>query len=432
VQIIIEIEQAILGRLLIEPDVCDYAWEKLSPDCFDNESHQIIFKEVKSCWDTSVNIDSTIIANRLETKGDLLKVGDREYLLSLVDQAVMPSIIQYYVDQIIEAKNLRELNLLFQTGINLIKEKEESKEVVALVESKLSQISHSRGGYLISSLENLTVEELLASKEKFSTGFLDWDRLFEGLPHNEMWVIAGRPGSGKTAIALNLAINLVKQSIPVGFISIEMGLASLKKRIVCSEADIKSKELKHNRHLNLLNATCQKLRDLPIQFDVSPDISISGIKARISRIVRKYGAVVIFVDYLQLISGPKTDTREREISAISGTLARISKDLEILVIPLCQLNRKLEDRTDKKPVLSDLRESGAIEQDADGVVLLNRPILYGITTFKDENGKEVDSKNIVEVIIAKNRNGETGKFRLRFEAEKTRFMNYQSENYSVT
>lgn len=421
-----EFEKAVLGLMILTPEVSDYAFERLTSECFQDQAHRIIFRHVRDLWETCSAIDALSVSHRLESKGVLDKVGGHMYVVELADLAAIPSHLQHYVDQILEAKKCENLSRLGLEISQRAQRQETSAEIIAAVEAKLSQISTASSADSFSTLETLTMNDLQRS-EAYPTGFLDLDRKIGGLPRGELWVLAGRPSVGKTALALNLAVNLAKHNIPIGFFSIEMSLPSLKRRIISSEAKLSHSDLEKEEALELnrerLEEAVKRLRGLPMYFDASAEQTPTIIKAKAHRLVRTCGIQIVFVDYLQLIQGPKTETREQEISAISAALKRLTKESSLSVVALCQLNRRCEERGDKKPLLADLRESGAIEQDADGVILLHRPELYGIKQFKDEE----PTSGIVEATVAKNRNGETGVLRLTFRKKFTRFENYQKD-----
>lgn len=424
-----EIEKGILGFLILTPEESDYAFERLNADCFETDPHRAIFYHLRNLWETDSPIDSVALSYNLEAAGSLAKVGGREYIIDLVDSAVIPSSLPFYVDRVLESKRCRDLKILGAEIVNRVKGGDSSGEIVAEIEGKLNQITQSACGDSFSSLEGLNLESLKDGAKKYPTKFLDLDRKIGGLAEGEFWVIAGRPSVGKTAWALNLVVNMAREGVPVVFVSIEMSLPSLKKRVISSETrSVESRDLETDvgieKNRVTLEATVQELRKLPLYFDASPNQTTTSIRAKTRRLVRNHKIKLLVVDYLQLVEGPKSETREREISAISGMLKALAKELDIVTVALCQLNRRCEERVNKKPILADLRESGAIEQDADGVILLHRPDLYrDIKEFEDGTS----TSGVVEVTIAKNRNGETGIFRMSFLKKFTRFENYQKE-----
>ncbi len=271
----------------------------------------------------------------------------------------------------------------------------------------------------------------------FPTGFYELDELLGGFQKSDLIVLAARPSMGKTALALTLARNAaIDHKVPVGIFSLEMATMQLIIRMICAEARInahlvRTGKLPHSDG-SKLSKTVHKLTDAPVYVDDSPAQSVLEIRAKARRLKAEKNVGMIIIDYLQLMSGPqRTESREREISHISRSLKSLAKELNIPVIALSQLNRAVETRTDKRPQLSDLRESGSIEQDADVVIFLNRPEYYGIE--KDENGES--TAGVTEVIIGKQRNGPTGMIKLAFIKEYARFENLatsrQIEEYAA-
>ena len=328
------------------------------------------------------------------------------------------------------------LRELYKLGIELqtLNNRSDSFETIEEIERKIFNITQGafKKNFLPLSFINQTTLELLHSiKSKGAnnflvrTNFLDLDNLIGGFKNGELIVLAGRPAMGKTALALNIAKN-ISDDYAVGFNSLEMSATQLSTRMISQESEISVMDLLSGHfqesQMSIIMRAASK-NNLPLFIDDTPALSTIEFRSKAKRLKAEKNIRLLVVDYLQLMKGVSKEGREREISEISQSLKNVARELDIPVLALSQLNRKVEDRTSKEPQLSDLRESGAIEQDADVVLFIHRPEVYGQST--DETGK--DTKNLAKLIVAKNRNGAVGKIDLTFVKERTQFQNYLPE-----
>jgi replicative DNA helicase len=432
-----EAEQAILGGILINNEAMNQIVDILTSDCFYREAHMHLFEGMVSLYNNDQPVDLITLSQHLRQKDLLEKAGGPDYLASLVDAVSTSAGISFHAE-IVRDLYVRRKLLIECSSISedCLQNWHTTDELLDLAEQSVFDIRQQKVGEGFSPLESVIKEsfkklESVAENPGFVTGvptdFADFDRYTAGLQPSDLIILAARPGMGKTAFALNIAYNAAKKTKKgVAVFSLEMSKMQLGMRLLGFEAQINATKLRTGTlrdgdWTKLLEAANQ-LSELSIFIDDTSGISVLDMKARCRRLTKKAPLAMIIVDYLQLIQGRSSaESRQVEISEISRSLKALAKDLNVPVIALSQLNRKVEDRTIKKPQLNDLRESGAIEQDADLILFIYRDDVYNPAT--DEN------RNVAEIIIAKQRNGPTGEFKLTFQPEFTRFRDYISENY---
>ncbi len=434
----VEAEQSILGGVLINNDAMNQIMDILVPECFYREAHMLIFQGMTELYNNNEPIDLITLSQCLTEKNQLDKTGGTEYLTSLVEAVSTSAGIEYHAE-IVHDRYVRR-KLLFECSNiseSCLQNWNTTEELLDMAEQSIFDIAEEKISEGFSSMENVINEsfkklESVSSEDGFvtgvTTGFTDFDRYTAGLQPSDMIIIAGRPSMGKTAFALNIGYNAaMKSKKGVAVFSLEMSKMQLGMRLLGFEAKIDATKLRtgtlRDKDWTNLTHAASVLSDLPLFIDDSSGIGVLDMKAKCRRLLKKTELCMVIIDYIQLIQGRKSaESRQIEISEISRSLKSLAKDLNVPVVALSQLNRKVEDRPNKRPQIADLRESGAIEQDADVIVFIYRDEVYHGTT--DEN------KNIAEIIIAKQRNGPTGGFRLTFQKEFTRFRDYaEDQNY---
>ena len=444
-----EIEASVLGGMLIEKEAVPKAIELLTSESFYLKEHRLIFEAMISLFDAGEPIDTVTLYEELKKREKLEEAGGAVYLSKLSQNISSAANIEYHAKIILEKQILRGLiTSSHEIARAAYQGTEDAFDILDEAERKIFEITEA---HLKKSFQGMdkAVRDALEyieaihsnTKQRFSvpTGFYELDELLGGFQKSDLIIIAARPSMGKTALALTLARNAaVEHKIPVGIFSLEMSTMQLIIRLLCAEGRlnahlVRTGKLPHEEGVKL-SKNAHKLIESPIYVDDMPAQTVLEIRAKARRLKSEKNIGMIVIDYLQLMQGPaNSESREREISHISRSLKSLAKELNIPVIALAQLNRAVEARTDKRPQLSDLRESGSIEQDADVVLFLNRPEYYGIKTFSDDASP---TEGVAEVIIGKQRNGPTGEVRLAFVKEYARFENLaharQIEEYTVT
>ncbi|MEE8416229.1 MAG: replicative DNA helicase, partial [Desulfobacterales bacterium] len=410
--------------------------EILSPEDFYRSSHQNIFAGIAELFSKNEPADLVTLTNLLREKKQLEEIGGAAYLAQIIDTAPLAVNAQHYARIVHDKAALRRMiekaNAISQ---RCFKDQGDVDEIIDFAESAIFEIARKKDkqsfyplGKIIE--ENIdTLEERQGNKALLTgvpTGFTLFDNLTSGLQKSDLIIIAGRPSMGKTALALNIARNVaIDANTPVAIFSLEMSKEQLSMRILCAEARIDSSRLRsgffsRDDWVNLTDAA-EILSEAPIHIDDSANISALEIRTKARRLKMKTDLGLIIIDYLQLMkSSHFSERRDLEISEISRTLKALGKELELPIIALSQLNRKLEDRSDKRPQLADLRESGALEQDADVVAFIYREEVYNRDGNNTEQGK-------AELLISKQRNGPTGMVPLTFISEYTRFESRAAE-----
>lgn len=434
----LEAEQAALGSILLDSSALNKALEiAVKPDDFYQWSHRMLFSAMLDLDEKNEPIDLITLTNHVRDKGILDKIGGASYISSLVDRVNSSANIRYY-SKIIREKSL--LRSLIESSNEIMTQVYETdmapEDLVDFAEQKIFDISEKRINVSFEKMDSLlkdtfkTIENLYSQKMQITgvpSGFNDLDQQTTGFQNGELIIIGARPGMGKTAFCLNVAQNAaIKYKIPVAIFSLEMSKKQLAIRMLCSEARIDSNKIKKGALSKgdwpALTTAAGKLSEAPVFIDDSSSISVIEMKAKARRLKRDHGLGLVVIDYIQLMKGRgSAERREQEISEISRSLKGLAKELDIPVIALSQLNRLVEQRKPPIPNLADLRESGAIEQDADVILFLYRDEYY--------NRDKSDNKGIAEVHIAKQRNGISGiAVKLSFISKYTRFEDY-SERY---
>ena len=426
----IEAEQSVLGGILLEPEALSRILEILQEDDFYREGHRKIFSAMVALYQKGTPVDLITLTESLLTRQNLEGIGGASYLTSLADAIPSAVNIEVYARIVREKAILRRLinvtteiaskSYLFSGEVEDILDQAE-KSIFEITAAKITPHIYPLSEVIKDSFQ--TIEALYERKERISgvpTGFTKLDQMTSGFQPSDLIIIAGRPSMGKTAFALDIARNAATLAeIPAVIFSLEMSRQQLAIRMLCSEARVDSYKLRSGfigeRDWPRLTNAAGILSEAPIYIDDSPALTVLQMRAKARRLKSEKGLGLAVVDYLQLMSGRGgSDRREQEISEISRSLKALAKELNIPVVALSQLNRKVEDRTDRRPFMADLRESGAIEQDADVILFIYRDEMY------DENSKQ---KGTAEVIIGKQRNGPVGKITLAFIDQYTRFEN---------
>ncbi len=435
-----EAEMAVLGAMLIDKNAADLLVAYLKPEDFYQRSHEEIFKAMLAVAKSSRQIDDITVRAELDVRGKLDAVGGPEYLYQLAEFVPSAANAEYYGQIVRDHAMLRGLQDAGHEIVRIVHDGELSTDEKAdRCEHAVFKAAQKRTSKEFESLEHLTQEYFLEVDRNLElgeplhgmpTGFVDLDRTLTGLYPGNLVILAARPGVGKTSLALGIALNAAKRAKKtVALFSLEMSQLELTRRIVAMEAGVDSNILKRSRisdeDYHRLADACDRLFKLQVFVDDSSDITHLEMRAKCRRLNASHHDLgLIVVDYLQLIQpSTRSDNRVQQISEIARALKIMSKELDVPVLALSQLSRNVEHRENKRPMLSDLRESGSIEADADVVLLLYREDMYP----KDEQEEEIpdvpDSHRAVpvEVIIGKNRNGPTGKVKLAFQPAFTRF-----------
>jgi replicative DNA helicase len=426
----VEAEQSILGGILLENEAIHKVLEILTVDDFYRDAHQRIFNAMVDLSERGEPADLITLMNELRKLNQLDSIGGASYLASLSDAVPTAANIEYYAKIVKEKAILRKL---IQTSTEIItqsyEDREDVEELLDEAERSIFEISERRvkpSFYPIKRIvkDSFEIFQRLYEKKELVTGvpsgFKELDRMTAGFQPSDLIIIAGRPSMGKTAFCLNLAqYAAIENKIPIAIFSLEMSKEQLVIRMFCSEAHVEGNRLRtgflNESDWPKLTIAAGNLSEAPIFIDDSPALSILELRAKARRLKGEYGLGMLIIDYLQLMRGRmKVESRQQEISEISRSLKALAKELSIPVIAVSQLSRKTEERTGNRPQLSDLRESGAIEQDADLILFLYRDEVYNRSEDNPNKGK-------AEVIIGKQRNGPIGKVELTFLDKFTTF-----------
>ncbi|MGK2904738.1 MAG: replicative DNA helicase [Desulfuromonadales bacterium] len=444
----LEAEMSVLGGVLLENEALNRALEGLRPEDFYREAHRKIFSALITLSDRNEPADLVTLTAVLKNRDALEEVGGSSYLSTLVDFVPTAANISYYCKIVKEKAIAREL---IKVATEIASRGYEGGEVEASLdwaEGEIFKIANMKSRPSVFSTKDIvketikTIEKLYDRKELITgvpTGFTDLDNMTSGLQGGDLVIIAGRPSMGKTAFCLNLvehAAMHATQPVPSIVFSLEMSKEQLVQRLLCSVARIESGrvrtgKLAQSEFPTLVNAA-GIIAEAPIYIDDTPAISVLEVRAKSRRLKAEKNIGLIVVDYLQLMTGKNTENRQQEISEISRSLKALAKELNLPVIALSQLNRSLESRTDKRPVLADLRESGAIEQDADVIMFLYRETVYCDACKRRDNSCTENHERSAEVIVGKQRNGPLGIEQLTFLGEYTRFESRSRRNDDYT
>jgi len=428
----IEAEQAVLGAIFLQPSSLTLASELLIPDDFYRAAHQKIYNAMLELSDKGEPVDLVTVTSELADVNLLEEVGGVSYLSDLANSAPTAANIEYY-GKIVEEKSI--LRRLIRTATTIAQDgysrEDEVEVLLSEAEKTIMEVAQRKNAgafqnikdVLVQTYDNIeTLHDRKGDVTGIPTGFIELDRMTAGFQRNDLIIVAARPSVGKTAFALNIAQNVAtKTDENVAIFSLEMGADQLVMRMLCAEGNIDAQRLRTGsltaEDWGKLTMAMGSLSDSGIYIDDTPGIRVGDIRAKCRRLKQESGLGMVLIDYLQLIQGNgRTDNRQQEVSEISRSLKELARELKVPVIALSQLSRGVEQRQDKRPMMSDIRESGSIEQDADIVAFLYRDDYYD---------KESENKNIIEIIIAKQRNGPVGTCSLAFVKEYNKFVNLE-------
>ena len=434
-----ELERNILGAILLDKRVLPLVVGHLKTEIFYDLGHQKVFSTIKKMYDDNVSIDLSTIAQKLVKDETVKELGGAYYLSKLTDNVTGGSHINTHIDMVVELYKKREAYMLFkQTEMECLDNDSQAIDLLSTVNSKLIALQEF-GNIHEKSIDDV-IMGLNYARDKaqsgellgFNTGFEEINNTLAGWCKPDLVIIAARPGMGKTAFMLSTIYHLcIVQKVPAAIFSLEMSSEQLVERLESITSMIPLKRLRMNlmddEERKILLKSDDKILLSPLHIEDTGGIGISQLRAKATIMKQKYGIKVIFIDYLQLMSGQnKTNqNREQEVSLISRSLKSLAKELGVPIIALSQLSRKVEERADKMPQLSDLRESGSIEQDADAVIMLMRPNYYEMTNPIEIGGKEYATNDLVICKVEKNRHGQTKNLALKFLPETMTFIDYK-------
>ncbi|MBW7886790.1 MAG: replicative DNA helicase [Bacteroidetes bacterium] len=436
----VEVEMSVLGAMLLEKEAIARALEILDETVFYKPAHQLIFKAVVSLFEKNEAADSITVVEELRRMGKLEEVGGPIYISELTMRVSSAANIEYHAKIVLEKSLLRNLiSASSEITGKAFSETDDALDLLDEAENKIFQISEKRMKKSFVPIKDAmfsTMEMLEALHGKHSgvtgvpSGFTVLDNKTGGFQNSDLIIVAARPSMGKTAFVLSVARNAaVQHDKSIGFFSLEMSTQQLVLRLICAEARVDAHSVRTGRlpdeQWRHLSTRIGKLYNAKIFIDDTPALSILELRAKARRLKAEHNISMIIIDYLQLMQGPKNiQSREQEISMISRSLKALAKEINIPVIALSQLNRAVETSKDKKPTLANLRESGAIEQDADVVLFIHRPDKYGLPQSDGSS-----AEGIAEIIIGKQRNGPTDEVELSFIKEYARFENLTSPTF---
>lgn len=428
----VDFERLIIGTFLIDKKGLDYSIDLLKPEVFYDPRHQVIFETIFKLYETNLPVDLMTVIQELKKDGKLQQAGGDHYIIELTLGVSSSAHIEYHTRVVLQKYILRSLiNVSANVIDNCYKESSDVFELLDKTEQAFFEITNGtikKGFDTANQLVKQAIETIKSLKDReglsgVPSGFTAVDKETGGWQNSDLIIIAARPAMGKTAFLLSMARNIaVQHKIPMALFSLEMASVQLITRMIASETGISSEKLRkgtlNDDEWSRLFNNVSELENAPLYIDETPSLSIFDFRAKCRRLVMQHGVKIIMVDYLQLMTanqGKGGGNREQEIAMISRSLKAIAKELNVPVIALSQLSRTVETRPGKRPQLSDLRESGAIEQDADIVSFIFRPEYYKIGVWdNDEEGMETSTENQAELIIAKHRNGATADVRLSF------------------
>ena len=432
----LEAEMSILGACFLSTYALDKVCEEVTPDMFYSEANKKIYEAIFSLHQNKIPLDSTVLVNEIEKHDNINSIGGLEYLGEVIDSVITAANIDYYID-IVREKALRRKLVEVSTNIttSAFDEETETNDIIDNAEKSIFSVTKSRKAGDFKSIKDVMKStqarlEDLAKNDKditgIATGFYDFDKLTSGLHENELIIIAARPAMGKTAFALNLAVNAaINSKKNVALFNLEMSAEQLAMRMIAAQGGIDQNKLKTGRlehnDWKKVNEAMSELSDTNLYIEDASGISVGEIRAKCRRLATQGpGLGLVLIDYLQLIDGGSryAGNRQQEVSEISRSLKTMAMELGVPVIALAQLSRSVELRENKRPIMSDLRESGSIEQDADIVAFLYRDDYY------NKSASEQTNISVTELIVGKHRNGSTGTIELLFERTMSNFRNY--------
>lgn len=433
-----ELEEIVLGALMLEKDAYMIVCDILTPDSFYDPVNQKIYDAISTLGLNQRPIDMMTVTEQLRKNGTLKEVGGAVHITELTARVYSAANIEFHA-KIIAQKSLGRKLIAFASEIETeaFDESNDIEQLLQMAEGKLFDISQNQLKREVTQIDPVLTQAIeqinIANQNKsgisgLSTGYKDLDKITSGWQNSDLIIIAARPAMGKTAFVLSMAKNMaVDYNIPTAIFTLEMANVQLCKRLISNVANLAGEKIKSGNLIDeewdRLNNSLRNVFGAPLYLDETPGLSITELRTKARRLVRERGVKLIIIDYLQLMnaSGLKLGSREQEVSTISRSLKGLAKELNIPIIALSQLNRSTETREDKRPVLSDLRESGAIEQDADIVCFIHRPAYY---TKSDVDAAGNNIKELAEFIIAKHRSGAVDTVNMRFVSQFARFENW--------
>ncbi len=428
----IDAEQSVLGAILLDREAVYAAMKLLRPEDFYRESHRLIYESMLELNESGNPVDLITLSEHLKQTGALDKAGGVAYLASLAEMVPTAANIEYY-SRIVEEKALLRTLIQLSTRIAGMgyEDGEEPEKLIAEAERMITELGGRRAATAFFAIKDILLDtfshlEFLYNNKCDTTGvstsFSDLDYLCSGLQPSDLIILAGRPGMGKTALGLCIGYNAaLKYNIPVAVYSLEMSKEQLVQRILCAEARVDQHRLRtgnlKEEDWQKLHETKNRLASIPVFIDDTPGITVRQVRAKARQLQAERGLGLIVIDYLQMMQGSRrAENRQQEISEISRSLKGLAKELNVPVLALAQLSRAVEQRDKKRPIMSDLRESGSLEQDADLIMFIYRDEYYN---------KDSEKKGIAEIIVAKHRNGPTGTVELGFWKEYTKFFHLE-------
>lgn len=425
----IEAEQAVLGAMMIKKEAITEVQEILHPDDFYREAHSVIYQTMLDLFNNEEAVDIVTMTEALRKSGKLEKVGGLSFITTLANLVPTAANVIHHAKIVREKSELRHLiDAATQIAGAAYEDNDTVENIMDSAEKQILAVANRQGGSTFEPLKDIlirTFEHINVLYESqggitgLSTGFKDLDALTTGLQPSDLILVAARPSMGKTAFTLNIAAHVGLSGHSVAFFSLEMSKEQLMQRMLCSEGGLDSQRLRtgqlDDEEWSRLVETADRLNKAPIYIDDTAGITVMELRSKARRLKAEHGLDLVVIDYLQLMQGRSSrnsDNRQQEISEISRSLKALARELGVPVIALSQLSRSVESRQVKRPMLSDLRESGSLEQDADIVMFLYREDYYD---------KDTENKNITEVIIAKHRNGPIDTIKLFFQKECTKF-----------
>lgn len=441
-----DLEEAVLGALMLEKDAYTTICDLLKPESFYDPRHRLIYEAAQTLGAAQRPIDMLTVTEQLRLNGTLEQAGGPVYVMELTSRVTSAAHVEFHARIIAQKYLAREL-ITFASSIEgkAFDESNDVDDLLQEAEGRLFEISQRNVKKDVTQIDpviNQALQQIQNAANRTSglsgleTGFHDLDAVTSGWQNSDLIIIAARPAMGKTAFVLSMAKNMaVNYNTPIAVFSLEMSNLQLVNRLISNVCEVDGKKIKSGQLSNLewdqLMSRIKHLNGVPLFIDDTPSLSIFELRTKARRLVREHKVRMIIIDYLQLMnaSGMKFGSREQEVSMISRSLKQLAKELDIPIIALSQLNRSVENRTDgKRPQLSDLRESGAIEQDADIVCFIHRPEYY-LHSDTDANGRDI--RGLAEFIIAKHRSGEVKDVDMKFRAQFARFENLRDDDQSV-
>ncbi|HUW55640.1 MAG TPA: replicative DNA helicase [Planctomycetota bacterium] len=434
----LEAEQAVLGCMLLEPDTVGLVVQEINREDFYSPEHQAIFDGVTTLFDRGDPIDTITLREQLNKDGMLDRVGGSEYLATLTETVPSAASAVHYARIVRDRAILR---MLIGTTTTILRdaydEAHEPRELLDRAERMMFEVAGKHAATTVHSVRDVLkqtfeiIDDLHARKGRLrglSTGFYDLDDLTTGLHGSELIIVAARPSIGKTTFALNIARHVaIEEEAGVLIFNFEMSKEQLAQNLLCSEARVDAQQIRkgllNDQQFSMLTTAAGRLGEAPIFIDDSSGIGILELKAKARRMKAHHDIKLVIVDYLQLMDAPSRESREREVAELSRGLKALSRELDIPIMALSQLNRGPEQREDHHPLNSDLRESGSLEQDADVIIFLHREEVY--------QPHDPKHRNRAEIIVSKQRNGPTGTLELQFQKNVLRFQNLAAQRAAV-